>query len=62
MKNFAKLFNKELNINKDEKEILNNLCLTDRYVMYKVGPVLLANVCIIFISFVQKVKEKLESH
>lgn len=38
---FAKFLNTELKLVKDED--LVNLCTTDRYVMYKVGPVLIAN-------------------
>lgn len=43
VKNFAKYLNKELGYNISEEDLLDNLCLTDRYVMYKVGPILVAN-------------------
>lgn len=42
-KKIAKFLNKELDCGIEEDELLKDLCLTDRYVMYKIGPVLAAS-------------------
>ena len=44
VKKFALYLNEGLGLNQEEDEVLRDICLTDRYVMYKVGPVIIANV------------------
>ena len=45
-KKFSLYLNAGLGLNKEEDEVLQNLCLTDRYVIYKVGSVIVANVSV----------------